>query len=255
MIDYIGKNKVNYRSNKTKIASAEDVYKELQEIGTKKQEHFTVCYLDGSNHVIENRVITIGTLNQSLVHPREVFAPAIELRSASIIIAHNHPSGILEPSYEDLEVTKRLEEAGKLLGIEVLDHLIITNDGFISITKEQIIKEFENVNGINEAKVIFKKLAKKLHPDVGGSNEAFKLLNSVYNDILQNKIYFSNESKFDIELEKIISQILHYEDITIEVVGSWIWLSGNTRAIKERLKELGFKWASKKDVVLWRDEI
>ncbi len=114
------------------------------------------------------------------------------------------------------------------------------------MTQEQITNEFKNVTGINEAKVIFKKLAKILHPDVGGTNEAFKLLNKIYNDILENKIYFSNESKFDIELEKIISQILHYEDITIEVVGSWIWLSGNTRVIKDTLKELNFKWASKK---------
>jgi len=114
------------------------------------------------------------------------------------------------------------------------------------MTQEQITKEFENIQGINEAKTVFKKLAKKLHPDVGGSNEEFKLLNKIYNDILENKIYFSNDAKFDIELEKIISQILHYEDITIEVVGSWIWLSGNTKAIKEKLKELSFKWASKK---------
>jgi len=114
------------------------------------------------------------------------------------------------------------------------------------MTQEQITKEFENIQGINEAKTVFKKLAKKLHPDVGGSNEEFKLLNKIYNDILENKIYFSNDAKFDIELEKIISQILHYEDITIEVVGSWIWLSGNTKVIKERLKELNFKWASKK---------
>lgn len=114
------------------------------------------------------------------------------------------------------------------------------------MTQDQIKKEFEEVTGINEAKKIYKKLAKSLHPDVGGSDEEFKMLNSIYNDILENKIYFSNESKFDIELEKIISQILHYENITIEVVGSWIWLSGDTKVIKDKLKELNFKWASKK---------
>jgi hypothetical protein len=114
------------------------------------------------------------------------------------------------------------------------------------MTYEDIKKEFTNVTGINEAKKVYKTLAKKLHPDVGGSDEEFKILNSIYNDILENKIYFSSESKFDIELEKIISQILHYEDITIEVVGSWIWLSGNTKDIKDKLKELGFKWAPKK---------
>ncbi|MEA3512835.1 MAG: hypothetical protein U9R37_04480 [Campylobacterota bacterium] len=113
-------------------------------------------------------------------------------------------------------------------------------------TKNEIKKEFENVTGLNEAKKIFKKLAKELHPDVGGCEESFKILKNVYDDIVEHKIYFSNESKFDIELEKIISQILHFEDITIEVVGSWIWLSGETKIIKDTLKDIGFKWASKK---------
>lgn len=112
--------------------------------------------------------------------------------------------------------------------------------------KEEIEEYFINIQGINELKVIFKKLAKKLHPDVGGSNEEFKLLNQIYNDILENKIYFSNESKIDLELEKVISQILHYEDLVIEIVGSWIWLSSNTKPIKDKLKDLGFKWAPKK---------
>lgn len=114
------------------------------------------------------------------------------------------------------------------------------------MTREEIIIEFTEVVGINEAKKIYKRLAKKLHPDVGGSDEEFKILNSVYNDFLENKIYFSNESKIDLELEKIISQILHFENITIELIGSWIWISGDTKTIKEKLKELGFKWASKK---------
>ena len=114
------------------------------------------------------------------------------------------------------------------------------------MTREEILKEFAEVTGINEAKKIYKKLAKKLHPDVGGSEEEFKILNSVYNDLIENKIYFSNESKIDLELEKIISQILHYEDITIELIGSWIWISGDSKSIKEKLKKLGFKWARKK---------
>jgi len=114
------------------------------------------------------------------------------------------------------------------------------------MTRVEIENEFREINGINEAKKVYKTLAKKLHPDVGGSEEEFKILNAVYNDFIEHKIHFSNESKIDIELEKIISQILHYEDITIELVGSWVWLSGNTKEIKEVLKELGFKWASKK---------
>ena len=111
---------------------------------------------------------------------------------------------------------------------------------------EDIKKEFEGITGLNEAKKVFKRLARLLHPDVGGSEEEFKILKNVYDDIVEHKIYFSNESKFDIELEKIISQILHFENITIDVVGSWIWLSGETKVIKDTLKDIGFKWASKK---------
>ena len=114
------------------------------------------------------------------------------------------------------------------------------------MTREEILREFKGVEGINEAKKIYKNLAKKLHPDVGGDEESFKLLNAVYTDLIEHKIYFSNDIKIDIELEKIISLILHFENITIELVGSWIWINGDTREIKEKLKEIGFKWASKK---------
>jgi len=115
------------------------------------------------------------------------------------------------------------------------------------MTREEILKEFKGVEGINEAKKIYKTLAKKLHPDmVGGDEESFKLLNAIYTDLIEHKIYFSNDFKIDVELEKIISLILHFENITIELVGSWIWVSGDTKEIKNKLKELGFKWASKK---------
>jgi hypothetical protein len=90
------------------------------------------------------------------------------------------------------------------------------------MTREAILNEFKGVEGINEAKKIYKKLAKKLHPDVGGDEESFKLLNAVYTDLIEYKIYFSNDIKIDIELEKIISLILHFENITIELVGSWV---------------------------------
>jgi len=114
------------------------------------------------------------------------------------------------------------------------------------MTHTEIENHFIDIKGINEAKKVYKTLAKQLHPDIGGTEEEFKMLNSIYTDILENKIYFSNNAKFDLEIEKIISQILHYENIIIEVVGSWIWLSGDTRIIKDKLKDLGFKWASKK---------
>ena len=115
------------------------------------------------------------------------------------------------------------------------------------MNREEILKEFKGVEGINEAKKIYKTLAKKLHPDMeGGNEESFKILNAVYTDLIEHKIYFSNDFKIDVELEKVISLILHFENITIELVGSWVWVSGDTKEIKEKLKELGFKWASKK---------
>ena len=119
-----------------KITNASDVFEELKEYRDKKQEYFLCIYLDGANHICETRIITIGTLNQSLVHPREVFSPAVKHRCASIIVAHNHPSGILSASREDIEVTKRLQESGKILGIELLDHVIFTKDDFISLKDE-----------------------------------------------------------------------------------------------------------------------
>ncbi|WP_419777806.1 JAB domain-containing protein [Malaciobacter marinus] len=139
MIDYIADTRVNYRTTKTKITSSDDVFEELKDYSTARQEHFIVCYLDASNCILENRIITIGTLNQSLVHPREVFAPAIEKRASSIIIAHNHPSSILKSSDEDIQVTKRLKDASKILGIELLDHIILTENGFLSFRNEDIL--------------------------------------------------------------------------------------------------------------------
>jgi hypothetical protein len=114
------------------------------------------------------------------------------------------------------------------------------------MTYSQIEEEFKGIEGVNELKRVYKKLCKKLHPDVGGTDELFKMLNEIYNNFLEHKIYFSNESKFDLELEKIISKILHFENIVIEVIGSWVWVSGDTKSIKETLKSLNFKYGIKK---------
>ncbi|QKF81745.1 RadC family protein [Halarcobacter ebronensis] len=122
-----------------KISCANDVYEQLKPYKNKTQEYFLTLYLDGANKLIETRVITIGTLNQSLVHPREVFCHAIEKRCASIIVAHNHPSGILEASLEDIEITKRLKHSGKILGIELLDHIIFTKEAFVSLKEEGVL--------------------------------------------------------------------------------------------------------------------
>lgn len=114
------------------------------------------------------------------------------------------------------------------------------------MTHSEIESEFKNVEGLNEAKKVYRKLAKQLHPDVGGTNEMFKLLNQVYNYILEHGLNFLNDTEFDLELEKTIIKILHFENIIIEVVGSWIWLSGETKFVKEELKEIDFRWRSKK---------
>lgn len=116
-----------------KIATARDVFDELAEYRTKQQEYFLALYLNGANHLIETRIITIGTINQTLIHPRELFAPAIELRAASVIVAHNHPSGDLTPSVQDINITKRLRQCGELLGIELIDHVVFTKNDFKSI--------------------------------------------------------------------------------------------------------------------------
>ena len=119
-----------------KIKRSGDVVHELKGIETQSKEHFVALYLDGANRVIHKETVSIGTLNQSIVHPREVFRPAILHNSASIIVAHNHPSGTLKASDEDKEITKRLEKAGEILGIKLLDHIIITNGGFLSLKDE-----------------------------------------------------------------------------------------------------------------------
>ncbi len=116
-----------------KILTPQDVYDELREYCGKKQEYFLAIYLDGASHICFKKVITIGILNQSLVHPREVFAPAVENRCAGVIAAHNHPSNTLNPSQADIEITKRLKESGKILGIELLDHVILTKNGYLSL--------------------------------------------------------------------------------------------------------------------------
>lgn len=115
------------------IDSPEKAVQQLSDIRDKKQEHFVVMTLDGANRLIAKRVITIGTLTASLVHPREVFADAITDRAASIIVAHNHPSGILTASKADLEVANRLKQSAELFGIALIDHIIVTKAAFQSI--------------------------------------------------------------------------------------------------------------------------
>ncbi|MCB4749284.1 MAG: DNA repair protein RadC [Sulfurovum sp.] len=121
------------------ITDAKDVYEELQNYCNKKQEYFLSITLDGASHIINTRTVFIGTLNQSMVHPREVFTNAIADRAAGIIIAHNHPSGTLYPSQADIRITKRLKEVSKLVGIELLDHVILSQEGYYSFSDEGLL--------------------------------------------------------------------------------------------------------------------
>ncbi len=130
-------NRIN--KDQPEILSAEDVWKLCADIRESKKEHFLAFYLDTQNCLIERQIISIGILNSSLVHPREVFEPAIKLSAASVLIAHNHPSGILDPSGEDREVTKRLVDAGNLLGITVIDHIILGKNGHWSFQQAKLL--------------------------------------------------------------------------------------------------------------------
>ena len=116
-----------------------DVCEQLKDIRDLKKEHFVVFFLDSRSQEIRRETITVGTLNASLVHPREVFEQAIKVSAAQIIVAHNHPSGDPEPSAEDIGITKRLAEAGKLLGIELIDHIIVAEQKFISMREQNLI--------------------------------------------------------------------------------------------------------------------
>ena len=115
------------------IDNISDVVEQLADIRGKKQEHFVCLSLDGANRLINRRIVTVGILNASLVHPREVFADVITDRAAGIIVAHNHPSGTIEPSPEDIQTTKRLKQAAELLGIGFYDHIIVTANDYRSI--------------------------------------------------------------------------------------------------------------------------
>jgi DNA repair protein RadC len=111
----------------------------ISSIADKQQEHFVCISLNGANEVIENRTVTVGLLNKSQVHPREVFADVITDRAAGVILAHNHPSGELKPSDSDLKIHEQLTEAGKILGIKILDHIIISKKGYYSFQDQGLI--------------------------------------------------------------------------------------------------------------------
>ncbi len=129
------------RGGKRKVCSPEDVVRWYgPQLRDMRREAFRVLLLDGANRILADRTVSEGTLNASLVHPREVFKPAVDHTAASVILLHNHPSGEADPSAEDRAVTAQLAEAGRMMGIPVIDHVIVAGDRYFSFAKEGLIK-------------------------------------------------------------------------------------------------------------------
>ncbi|HUU06163.1 MAG TPA: DNA repair protein RadC [Patescibacteria group bacterium] len=123
-----------------KICCAQDILPLITDIAAKQQEYFVCFSLNGANEVIERRVVTIGLLDQSQVHPREVFADVIADRAAAVILAHNHPSDDHQPSNADRQLHERLTAAAEILGLWILDHIIISRKGYFSFQEQGLLK-------------------------------------------------------------------------------------------------------------------
>jgi len=122
-----------------RVTRPEDILPLVAHLKEKRQEHFICITLNGAGEILGNRTITVGLLNHSLVHPREVFADAITDRAASIICIHNHPSGSLTPSSQDIAITNQLRDAGSLIGIQLIDHIIVSKNGHVSMREQGLL--------------------------------------------------------------------------------------------------------------------
>jgi DNA repair protein RadC len=123
-----------------RISCPQDAWQLVRHFDDRKQERFLCCLLNGANDVLDVRLITLGLVNRTIIHPREIFAEAVAARACAVIVAHNHPSGRLEPSQEDRDITERLRAAGELLGISLLDHLIFSQVGFVSLVETGVLQ-------------------------------------------------------------------------------------------------------------------
>lgn len=121
------------------IITPSDIWREVRHFNNPDQENFIVMGLDGAHQVKYTKIVTIGLIDRTLIHPREVFADAIEKRCSAIAIAHNHPSGILEPSSEDRLVVDKIVKAAKILGINIVDSLVFDEDGYYSFLEKGIL--------------------------------------------------------------------------------------------------------------------
>ena len=131
--------KVDQSNVQLSIHTPKDIIAQVSYLKNLKKEHFVALYLNSRNELIHKETVSVGTLNASMVHPREVFGPAIAHYSSQIAFAHNHPSGDPEPSEDDLKITKQLVKAGTLLGIEVIDHIVIGRDRFVSFKDKDLL--------------------------------------------------------------------------------------------------------------------
>jgi DNA repair protein RadC len=122
------------------VRGPESVYELTRDIRTLNREHFVGFYLNSRNQVLRREIISIGSLNASIVHPREVYLPAVAMSAASVVLAHNHPSGDPTPSEEDLAITRRLLEAGRILGIDLLDHVVVARDSYASFKERRLLR-------------------------------------------------------------------------------------------------------------------
>jgi DNA repair protein RadC len=130
----LGKRLLSAQNSSPVIESPERVWKLLQpEMAALKREEFRVFILNNKNSILKKSTVSVGTVSEALVHPREIFREAIREAGASIIVAHNHPSGVLVPSREDISTTRRIKEAGVIIGIELLDHVIIGQSSYLSM--------------------------------------------------------------------------------------------------------------------------
>ena len=125
----------------TRIHSPEDAYNMVKHYADRRQERFLCISLNGAHEVLAVRVVTVGLVNKTIVHPREVFSDPIQDRASAICVAHNHPSGKLEPSGEDDEITRQLKNSADILGITFLDHIIFSSEGYYSYCKTSMLKK------------------------------------------------------------------------------------------------------------------
>jgi len=136
----LGKRAILESASMTHVSSPEAVWKLLlPEVAGLLKEEFRVLILNNKNRVLRKTVVSIGTISEAIVHPREVFRDAIREGGSAVIICHNHPSGVTAPSKEDIAATARIAEAGKIIGIPLLDHVILTNTSFLSLKEEGYI--------------------------------------------------------------------------------------------------------------------